>query len=193
MTEIRYKIKTPPAFLPVDVNRLKRNLRIDADDHTLDYYLEEILHSSVDFVQTSVGRQLARATYLGYLDSFPDEDEIEITLGPVDSIVSIKYYDINNVQQIMNQADYMLDNIELTAKLRFLKTFGTYDRYNGVEIEFKNGWASAEEIPAELKDAIILVATERFLNPENEAQISGGSLRMNAADRILKKYKVQRF
>jgi len=78
--------------------------------------------------------------------------------------------------------------------MRFLETYNVYsERLNGVEIEFTNGWATAAEIPKDLKDAIVLLATDRYLNPENQMLNYGMSVRQTAAERKLRKYRVQRF
>ena len=196
MEEPRYKIKTAPIFAPVSLAQFKRNLRIgtqDESDVTQDEYLQEILTRIIDQVQTDIGRQLARATWTLYLDDFPDED-MKITLGPVAAISSVKYYNSSNVLTTMTATDYVLDNIELTARLRFLETYNVYsDRFNGVEIEFTNGYTTADEIPKDIVDAIVLMATERYLNPEKEMLNFGMSLRTKAADRLLRNYRVQRF
>src|SRR4030043_1542959 len=140
--EPRYKLKTAPIFEPVNISQLKRNLHIEDDDHDRDEYLQEILDAVVDDVQTAIGRQLCRATWTGYLDDFPeDEEDLDITLGPVDAITTVKYYNTANVLTTMNVADYQLDNVELTGRLRFLNTYDVYaDKLNAVEIEFTNGW-----------------------------------------------------
>jgi len=196
MEEPRYKLKTAPIFAPVELAQFKRNLRIgtqDEDDDSQDLYLQEILDNIIDEVQTDIGRQLARATYTMYLDDFPDTD-LQITLGPVAAISTVKYYNSVNTPTTMSSADYLLDNVNLTARMRFLETYNVYsERLNGVEIEFTNGWATAAEIPKDLKDAIVLLATDRYLNPENQMLNYGMSVRQTAAERKLRKYRVQRF
>lgn len=196
MEEPRYKIKTAPIFAPVSLAQFKRNLHVgtqDEADVSQDEYLQEILTRIIDQVQTDIGRQLARATWTLYLDDFPGED-MKITLGPVAAINSVKYYNSSNVLTTMAATDYVLDNIELTARLRFLNTYSVYtDRLNQVEIEFTNGWTTADEIPKDIVDAIVLMATDRYLNPENESLNFGMSLKTKAADRLLRKYRVQRF
>jgi uncharacterized phiE125 gp8 family phage protein len=196
MEEPRYKLKTAPIFAPVELAQFKRNLRIgtqDEDDDSQDLYLQEILDNVIDEVQADIGRQLARATFTMYLDDFPDTD-LQITLGPVAAISTVKYYNLSNTLTTMSSADYLLDNVNLTARMRFLETYNVYsERLNGVEIEFTNGWATAAEIPKDLKDAIVLLATDRYLNPENQMLNFGMSVRQTAAERKLRKYRVQRF
>lgn len=196
MEEPRYKLKTAPIFAPVDLDQFKRNLRIgtqDEDDNSQDEYLQEILDAVIDDVQTDIGRQLARATYTLYLDDFPEKD-LAITLGPVNAITTVKYYNSSDVLTTMAAADYLLDNIPTTGRLRFLNTYNVYsERLNGVEIEFTNGWTAAADIPKDIKDAIVLLATDRYLNPENAMLNLGSSIRQTAAERKLRKWRVQRF
>jgi uncharacterized phiE125 gp8 family phage protein len=196
MEEPRYKLKTAPIFEPVTITELKHNLRIgtqDEDDDSQDEYLQEILTAVIDRVQTDIGRQLARATYTLYLDEFPATDLL-ITMGPVAAISSVKYYNTSNVLTTMAAADYQLDNIELTSRLRFLETYDLYaDKMNAIEIEFTNGYTDAASIPKNLKDAVILLATDRYLNPENTMLNFGMSMRQTAAERLLRNYRVQRY
>jgi len=191
MEEPRYKIKTAPIFEPVLLAEFKRNLHIgnqDAGDNAQDVYLQEILTAVIEGVQVDLGRQLARATYTMYLDEFP-EDDFPITRGLVDAITSVKYYNTAGVLTTMAPADYQLDNIELTGRLRFLESYDLQaDKMNAIEVEFTNGWVDAASIPKKLKDAVILLATDRYLNPENPIRIKD-----SAADNMLRGYRVQRF
>jgi len=191
MSNPRYKLKTAPTWDPVTVNALKRNLHIDAGNHDQDEYLQEILDSVVKEWQENNGRQIARATYTMYLDFYPGNDEVEITLGPVDEISSVKYYaDGATELTTVDTSKYQLDNVELTARLRFFESFTPdSDRMNVIEIEFTNGWDSAAEVPEDIKDIIILLGTERYLNPENQ----GVSTRQSAAERLSRNYRIQRY
>lgn len=197
MEEPRYKIKTAPIFEPVLLAEFKRNLHIgnqDVVDNAQDVYLQEILSAIIEDVQTDMGRQLARATYTMYLDEFPEDEDIEITLGPVDAITSVKYYNSAGVLTTMAAADYQLDNIELTGRLLFLETYPLQaDKMNAIEIEFTNGWVDAASIPKRIKDAIVLLATDRYMNPENAILNYGSSTKQSAAENVLRKYRVQRF
>lgn len=187
--EPRYKLKTAAVFEPVDIAALKRNLHIL--DTNQDTYLQEILSAVIEKVQNNIGRCIARATYTGYLDDFPDDDEdVIITLGPVAAISSIKYYDSDNALQTMDSGDYQLDNIDLDARLRFSETYNVYeDKMNAVEIEFTTGWTDAASVPKDLKDAIVWIASKRYLNPEN----SGKEIDLSPAENVLRNYRVQRF
>jgi uncharacterized phiE125 gp8 family phage protein len=202
MKELRYKLKTAATFDTDLLAALKRNLHIgteDEEDTSQDEYLQEILDAVVDDVQSDIGRRLCRETWYGYLDDFPSVKadgncEVEISLGPVNEVVGVQYYNSSNVKTVMSTDDWLLDNIELTARLRFLKTYNVYsDRLNAVEIEFTNGYASAAAIPKNIRDAIVMLASDRYLNPENQGINFGMGLKQTAAERLLRKFRVQRY
>jgi|WetSurSiteA1Bulk_404760.scaffolds.fasta_scaffold11376_3 uncharacterized phiE125 gp8 family phage protein len=195
MSLAKYKLKTAPSIIPISLNELKRNLHIIETNTDQDTYLGEIISGVVDVVQTDIGRQLCLATYTAFFDSYPAGDELELELGPVSGISSVKYYadDATDLTTV-SASDYQLDNTELTARLRFLNSFSTdADRLNAVEIEFTAGWGSADDVPRGIKDALLLLCSDRYLNPENPMLNFGASIRQTAAERLLRNYRVQRF
>jgi uncharacterized phiE125 gp8 family phage protein len=189
----RYKIKTPPTFSPVSIAELKRNLHIEHNDQ--DELMQELITRAVAGSQMRTGRQYALATYTLYLDSYPDNNELEIELGPVNAITSVKYLAPGaSLLTTVDPLKYQLDNIELTARLRFLESFTPdSERMNVIEIEFTTGWATAGAIPKDLCEAMILTASDAYLHPENQSLNFGMGLRIQVAERKERNYKVQRY
>jgi uncharacterized phiE125 gp8 family phage protein len=190
--DIRYKMKTAPVFSPVSVEQLKRSLRIEHSDQ--DELLQDLLDAAVEESQNATGRQYARATFVAYIDGSElgaqGSGEIEIEKGPVDAIASVKYYAPGAaVLTALEPEKYQLDNSELTARLRFPESFSAdAEKMNSVEIEFACGWADAASVPKDLVSAIILRASEMYLNSEN------GAVKYNtAAENKERNYKVQRY
>ena len=185
----RYKLKTAPAFTVISVEELKRNLHIEHTDQ--DELLSELVDRAIASSQIATGRQYARATYILYLDEYPDDD-LEIELGPVDVITSVKYYAQDAaVLTTVAPEDYQLDNVDITARLRFLESFTPdSERMNVVEIEFTTGWASAAAVPKDLSEAVILRASEAYLNPENKSETGKY---ITAAQNKERNYSVQRY
>jgi len=193
MERPRYQLKTAPAFDPVSTDEIKHNLRITTTD--FDTLIGELIDYVIESVQANIGRQIARATYYAYLDGYPDGDEMEITLGPVATITSIKYYAPGSSELTeFSSSKYQLDNTELTARIRFLESFQTdTEKMNAVVIEFTNGYADANSVPKNIKDALVLLVSERYLNPDNRMLNFGVSIRQSAAERLLRNYRVQRY
>jgi uncharacterized phiE125 gp8 family phage protein len=191
--EIRYKLKTEPTLYPVALADLKRNLHIPTAnvETDRDQLLQDLIYDAIIASQNSTGRQYCPATYTLYLDAYPDGDEIEITMGPVASITSVKYYAPGAATlTTVNSSKYQLDNAELTARLRFLESFAPDpDKMNVIEIEFINGWPSSSAVPTDLKQAVLLRATEGYLNPENQVS----SKWLTSAESKERNYKIQRY
>lgn len=140
----RYKLKTAPTQWPATLAEVKKNLRIDASDTDTDRdeLLTDKIKEATAASQSNTGRQYCRATYIMYLDEYPVNDEVEITLGPVASIVSVKYLAKGaSTYTTVLPSTYQLDNVELTARLRFLESFSPdSDKMNVIAIELLNGW-----------------------------------------------------
>lgn len=190
---LRYKLKTAPTFAAISVAELKRNLRIEHTDQ--DELLQELVTRAIASSQIATGRQYARATYTLYLDAFPSGGDLEIDLGPVDAITSVKYLAPGASElTTVDALKYQLDNIELTARLRFLESFAPdSQRMNVVEIEFTCGWASAGAIPKDLNEAMILRASDAYLHPENQELNFGMGLAVKAAQLKERNYSIARY
>ena len=164
-------------------------------DTSRDAYLQELLFAAEDWAQARIGRQICRATYTAYLSDWPSDGDLVMHFGPVESITSVKYYAAGALTTTtLSSSLYQLDNVELSAMLRILEMppLNT-DRLNLVEIEFLNGWATADAVPRKIKDAIILYASERYLNPENRQLNYGTGIRSTQAENLLIEFCPQRY
>lgn len=147
--EIKYKVKTAATLYPVTLTQLKSNLHMLSTDTSQDVYLQELLYSAIDWAQARIGRQICRATYTAYLSDWPADGDLVIHFGPVESITSVKYYASGaSTTTTLSSSLYQLDNVERSAVLRFIEmpSLNT-DRLNPVEIEFLNGWTTADDVP----------------------------------------------
>ena len=184
----RYKLKTAPDFEAVPFTEVKANLNILHSEK--DSEIQSITKAVIKEVQNRIGRQLALAHWYMYLDGFPIGDEIEIEKGPVSGITAVRYWAPGASSYTELSSDsYQLDNTELSARLRFFDTLNTdQNRMNTVEIEFTTGWGASGAIPEDLHDAVVLIASERFLNPENPQRT-----KVTRADALLRNYTVHRW
>ena len=190
-----YKLKTAPAFSPVSLSEVKRNLHISSSDVDAerDALIEDLILDAVAVSQNVTGRQYCRATYTMYHDAY--QSEINIDRGPVVEITSVKYYAPGSaVLTTLSSTLYQLDNIGLTARLRFLESFEVdTNKMNVIEIEFTCGWDTALSVPAEIKQAIILRSCDSYLNPGNDPQNFGFGIKLKVAELKERDYKIQRY
>ena len=189
MVEPRYKLKTAAATEPVVISEVKSNLRITSA--ALDTLITQCLNEAILEAQEYCGRQFISATYYGYLDGFPSDGIITINKSPVSAITAIKYYKVGESEMTtIESSNYQLDNIDLDCRIVMNETlYADPDKINNVEIEFVTGYANAAAVPVIIKDAIILLASERYLHPDNLMQGKGAS----RAQSLLRNYKPQRY
>jgi uncharacterized phiE125 gp8 family phage protein len=103
------KLIAPPAAdkEPVTLNDAKATLRVDhADD---DDRIQRHIREARDWVETRIQTKLAPATWEIALDEFPSAG-LNLTIGPVQSVTSIKYDDVAPAEQTILSSDYALND-----------------------------------------------------------------------------------
>ena len=152
-----YRLITGPAADPIKLAEAKLHLRVDhSDDDVKIASLIKAATAHVDGRSGILGRCLVTQTWELTLDEFPD-GEIEIPLGPVASITSIKYRDASNVEQTLSSALYTFDDTRTSAYVVPVDDWpATYDVTNAVTVRFIAGTAVAS-IPEAIRHAMLLL------------------------------------
>ena len=153
-----YVVTTEPATEPVTLDDLKTALRILSCD--FDSQLTLILKQARKQVEEDARRKLITQTVKLYMDEFPDDDEIEIRLAPIQSITSVKYYDQNATLQTLATTVYWENLIETPPEIELRQSqiwpVVQLERPNAVIIEFVAGYGStAASVPAAARLAIM--------------------------------------
>lgn len=147
-----YKIKTPPARNPIETYAVKEFLRLT--DNQEDYILEDIIIPSVVKVfEDLTGKAFITQTILDYFDNF--NSDLCLSRSNIQSVVSVKYTDTNNVVNTLINTDYYINGLIVPAKLIAKNTFpSTNEAPNNVEVEYIAGYG---DLPSSLDPAIKLV------------------------------------
>jgi len=156
---------------PVTLDEAKQKLRIATTDGETDITddddeLNAILEAATDHVERYTGRQFRTATYTLTLDEFPD-DEIVIPRAPLVSVQSISY--LNTAGQSTAHTGHQVDASSIPG--RIFPPAGsswpsTDDEPNAVTINYTAGIASADDVPATVKRAILLFCELEYDDPE---------------------------
>lgn len=159
------RIITPPAAEPVSIDEVKQLGRIDAGEDTM---FDMLIASARRSAEDLTGRALILQTWELVLDAFPDK-EIRIGMLPIQSIVSVKYYDPAGALQTMDPADYVLDVDTLPGWLlpaRDVTWPATLDMAQAVIVRFVAGYGNTgADVPAPIRHWIILHAVHAYDNP----------------------------
>lgn len=159
-----YRLVTPPASLPVTVAEAKAHLRVDHNDE--DEKIEALISAATSYLDGRSGvlhRCIVAQTWELTLDEFPTE-EIEIPLGPVQSVTAVTYVDLSGATQTVSLTDYYVDVTSPTAWIvPQIEWPNTMQAANAVAVSFVAG-TSVSSVPAAIKHAILLLVGHWFDN-----------------------------
>jgi hypothetical protein len=165
---VALRLVTPPASEPLSLTEAKAHLRIE---HTLDdTYLTTLITAARQYVEQIAWRGLLTQTWELTLDRFPGggvlvpgglglyggpivgETEaarvgrrrgIELPMGNLVSVASVKYLDPNNVLQTMSPSDYLVETAQVPGRIHL--AYGkvwplTLGEYDAVQIQYTVGY-----------------------------------------------------
>lgn len=177
-----------PATAPVSLEEVKRHCRVDHNEE--DTILSSYINAAVSYLDGwggVLGRCLVSQTWQ---QKFPSFHGMRLVLVPVASIVSVKYYDADNVQQTLDAGDYMLVHDAPGASLVAapgIEWPDFYSRPDAVTVEYVAG-TPAEQVPASIKVAIMLLVGHWYQNREASASSATGELPF-AVDALIAPYR----
>lgn len=106
---------TPPSWEPVSLALAKNHLRVDIDED--DNLIAGLIAAARVYCEKFQNRAYLEQTWDLWLDSFPLEDSITIPLPPLQSVVSIKYYDADDTEYTLSADDYIVDGVSQPGRI----------------------------------------------------------------------------
>ena len=150
-----------------------------ARDHIKNVHGSEVSHLSLcidaatNHVEDICNRALITQTYQWTMDTFPDLP-ISVPRSPLQSITSIVYVDTNGSNQTWASSNYSVDTVSHPGRIG-PSTSITYpsdietDIISNTTITFVAGYGdNANSVPAEYKQAILLMTATLFRNREQD-------------------------
>jgi len=178
---------TFPAVEPVSLAEAKAHLRIDHPDE--DAHIGSLISAARKYIEKQTQRALATQTYRTTLDSFPTTSDIRLDIGPVISITSIKYDDIDGLEQTLTADNYVLDNVNEPGWVIPIEAGwpATVDAINAVRVDYVAGW-EAGTFPPDLKFGILMLVGHWYNNRE---AVSGDNMSEppHSVHRIIHNYR----
>ena len=185
---LKLDLTAPPARLPVDLNELRAQLRLDDDQIAEDAVLLANLRAAAEACETFTGRALITQTWTLFRDAWPaDDDDASLREGwrvgaltsegaralvlprpPLQSIVHVKTFAADDTETLWPASAYFVDTAGLPGRLiaRAGQVFPTPGRAaNGIEVRFVAGHGDAPgDVPARLRQGIVQLAAYLFEN-----------------------------
>ena len=160
------KLITAPTSEPVTLDEVKAQSVIDIDaDDTL---LGVLISAAREDGENRTRRSWTPKTLEVVLDEFPS-GKIELPLGPVTEITSVKYIDTDGVEQTLDTAEYDSDMDALVAYVQPVDG-GTWPDTKvvpaAVRVRYEAGWEQAD-VPVSIKQWLMVRVASLYAQREN--------------------------
>ena len=155
-----------PAVSLADV---KAQCRIDASAE--DGLLELLIAAVQQACEDQLGRTLMAATWETVLAGFHvcAGGDLPLARPPVRSVVSVKFLDAAGVEQTLDPAAYLLDNVSHPPRLVLAHDAAwpaTPAVPNAVRVRFSAGYATPSDVPAPVRQWLLLHIGHLYQNRE---------------------------
>jgi uncharacterized phiE125 gp8 family phage protein len=189
------KVVTAPAIEPVTLAEVRAQLSIPTADTSVDAIITRRIIEAREWVEEFCGRALISRVYEAAFDFFPPE--IELLNPPAASVTSIKYLDVDGIEQTIDSADYLLDIYREPGwvTVGYGKSWPTTrDVINAVKVQWVAGYgATTTSIPGPIREAIMLIVGHWMrYQPQVESGVSITRIPY-AVEHLLQTYRVMRF
>lgn len=164
------RLIVPPAALAVDLGLARDCLRVDGTDQ--DAQIISLIKGITIDAEHLTGRAFIYQDWRVTLDAFPID--FRLPRAPLAEVLSLKYYDTNNVLQTLHPADYDADTV--TEPGYVVPADGkawpaTRNRINAVMVDYRAGYgADHTSVPENIKAYILGVLAVRFDPPATGAE-----------------------
>jgi len=166
----RIELITPPASDVFTISDLKEHLRVEHDDE--DQYIYSLMSAATSFVDVTgaLGKALINQTWGEWIG--PNPRTVLLSLGPVQSVDAIKYYDADNNLQTSTLSQFWIlgtaGQTTVTPKTGY-KWPTTFNRDDAIKIEYTIGHGtSGSSIPQAVRHAMLMLIGHYYENRENE-------------------------
>jgi len=164
------KIITAPTFEPLSVADVSEYLRLD-DSPTDTLLISALITAARQHLENYLNRYIAQQTVELALTGWSDKIDLS---APLQSVSSVKYLDVNGVEQTLAANQYVIDNYSEPAVIypAYNVTYpNLYDQENNVKIRYVVGFTSGgspdtNPLPDTLKFAMMLIIGDLYSNRE---------------------------
>lgn len=143
-----YTVTLAPASEPVSASDF-RDFHLNISDSTLETGLDELVTTVRTFLERQYDKAIITQTITETFDRWPlYHNYIELSVSPVASVSSVKYYDEDNTLQTWASSNYDVTKSRIDCKIMLSETGSfpdVYDKPDAIVVEYKAGDSAAPE------------------------------------------------
>ena len=151
------RIITAPIRTPISLAEAKSHLRLETGFTADDNYVTVLIDTAIAYVEYFCNRKLLTQIWEGVFESWTDVEKHFIPGGQLQEVVSISYYDEDNVNHVVSTDDYIVTGIETDeGKIEFVDDADlSNDLYqvNPIRVRYTCGYYQGETWVAETEYA----------------------------------------
>lgn len=158
---------TAPVLDPVTQSEIYRHLRL-VEDATEKAYADAVAEVAREYVEQYSGTALLTQTWELTLDEWWS-GVLELPYPPLQSVSSIKYIDSDGVEQTLSASAYSVTTGDPVGYVQFAADTTVpvaRAEAGAIRIRFVSGYTAAADIPASLRQAVLLMTAQWFENRE---------------------------
>jgi len=150
-----------PASEPVTLAVVKTHLRLSHDSE--DELIDGLIRAAREDVERTTGVAMIDQNWRLVRDHWPRGDRLALVRHPVREILSVTLFDKEGEADVMDPADYQLDDVSRPARLHFKRRPQSLRAMNGVEIDFKAGFGGVgTDVPDLLRRAVLMLVAHWY-------------------------------
>lgn len=152
----------PPIFA-VSLQQAKEHVRLYTDED--DFLIRDLILAAQCHAELFQRRLFITRAATMYLDGFPTE--IRPIFSPLVSVETIKYIDEDGVMQLLGPANYRVDTDTEPGRITIAYDCNwpeTRNVTNAVVIEYTAGYGEADDVPGDIKSALLLLVGHLYEN-----------------------------
>lgn len=159
LTVSKPTLVTAAVLKPVTRTQAKKHCEIPNDDTTHDDQIDLLIDTATAEFEADTDMALLSQTWRVYAMTWGECEALPLPHRPIQSISSVKYYDLSNVQQTLSSSVYSLDTPMRTLRLAYGQDWPQQidDRWDAIQVNYIAGWATVAEVPKTAVQAILLL------------------------------------
>lgn len=183
---------TPPSELPLTLPEVTAHLKLEDDEAEAQApLLQGYLRSVVTQVEHECSICLCTQTWREYFECWPGPPGyFSLSKRPLISVSHIKAYDDDDVATTWASSNYFVDAASRPGRVypRKSSVFADFDRVaNPIEIEYVAGFGARNQVPEDIRHALLLMVADRM---ENRGDMNAPAAISSAVADLLRPHKL---
>lgn len=157
-----------PTAEPITLGEAKAHLRVDTDAE--DTLIQSLIMASRLHIEAALDLALITQTWRLRRDTWPSSRTLTLPIRPIQSVISVKVYDDDDIPRAIDPASFILDGAANPARLVW-RGNGSAPASglaaNGIEIDFVAGHGDGPaDVPQPMRQALLLLIAHWYENRE---------------------------